>query len=65
MTELHGLPGPLTPWLLTVAQIYVRRVLELAKTGEHRVRASQPHVEGEALGVPLLGFELEVALART
>ncbi|HLT36320.1 MAG TPA: hypothetical protein VK034_08540 [Enhygromyxa sp.] len=63
VTEHHGLPGPLAPWLSAVATAYIGRVLELTKAGEHRVVAGEFRPEGEAHGVSLVGFELEVGLA--
>lgn len=63
VTEHHGLPGPLAPWLSAVATAYLERVLELTKAGDHQVKAGGLQQEGEAHGVPLVGFELEVSLA--
>jgi hypothetical protein len=44
------------------SKAYVERVLELTKAGKQRVRASEFRPEGEAHGVVLVGFDLEVQL---
>jgi hypothetical protein len=60
VTEHHGLPRPLAPWLSAVATAYVERVLELTKAGVHQVTTSDLSSEGKAHGIELVGFDLEV-----
>jgi hypothetical protein len=64
VTEHHGLPRSLAPWLQIVVTAYLSRVLELTKAGAHRVHAGELHDEGLAHGVAVVGFELEVRLDR-
>lgn len=60
VTEHHGLPRPLAPWLHTVAGAYIEQLLVLSKGGDPRVEVRALPEEGEAHGIPLVGFELDV-----
>jgi hypothetical protein len=65
VTEHHGLPRPLAPWLSAVATAYIGRVLDLTKAGVHHVTTSEWSVEGKSHGVELVGFDLEVRFDGT